>query len=190
MPSYCLDTSGISNPLENLPEDIYASLWGQVSAVMRSGKLCWNKEILDELSSIEGAVGECIKSCADAMCYEVGNDGWPWQDYLNCVERMRTVYRDVISEYNGNRKSTVGLNDISIIALAKTLKLPLVNMERPNTHQPSVKRMRIPDVCIAEGITPMNFNDFLRAEAITLEQADRSRASHPARYCLLFHTPC
>jgi hypothetical protein len=61
----------------------------------------------------------------------------------------------------------VGLKDVSIIALAKTLKLPLVHMEKPNTHQPSQKRMRIPDVCDKEGVKHLTFNEFLRAEGIT-----------------------
>lgn len=74
----------------------------------------------------------------------------------------------MISEYNGNRKSTAGLNDISIIALAMTLGLPLISMETQNVYQPSQKKMRIPDVCAAEGVLHLTFNDFLRAEGITL----------------------
>ena len=167
MQSYCLDTSGISNPLENMPEDIHATLWAQVTAAIELGKFCWNKEIMDELESIHGAVGDCIRSCGASMCYEIGDDGWPWQEYLDHFERMRVEYESVISEYNGNRKSTVGLNDISIIAFAKTLKLPLVSMEKPNTHQASVKRMRIPDVCGKEGVKHLTFNEFLRAEGMT-----------------------
>ena len=73
----------------------------------------------------------------------------------------------MISEYNGNRKGTVGLNDISIVALAMTLRLPLVSMEKPNVYQPSAKKMRIPDVCKVEGVNHLTFNEFLRAEGIT-----------------------
>ncbi|MER8750868.1 DUF4411 family protein [Mesorhizobium sp. M1050] len=168
MAAYCLDTSGFSNPLENLPEDIFASLWAQVMKVVEAGKLCCNTEILTELGSIEGKLGECLKSCAESMCYEIGDDKWPWSEYLDCVEKLKAKYEPVISEYNGNRKGTVGLNDISIIALAMTLKLPIISMEKPNTYQPSVKKMRIPDVCKIEGVNHLSFNEFLRAEGISI----------------------
>jgi hypothetical protein len=31
MKKYCLDTSGLSNPLEFMPEDIHVTLWGVLS---------------------------------------------------------------------------------------------------------------------------------------------------------------
>jgi hypothetical protein len=168
VPAYCLDTSGFSNPLENLPEDIFVSLWAQVMKAVEAGRLCCNQEILDELGSIEGKLGDCLRLCAESMCYEVGDDKWPWMEYLECVELLKVKYEPVISEYNGNRKGTVGLNDISIIALAMTLKLPIVSMEKPNTFQPSAKKMRIPDVCKVEGVPHLSFNEFLRAEGISI----------------------
>lgn len=135
---------------------------------IKDGRFCCNTEILEELNSVPGDVGACIQACAGSMCFEVGDDGWPWQEYVEHVDRMRVTYEAVISEYNGNRKRTVGLNDISIIALAKTLGLPLVSMEKPNTFQPSMKRMRIPDVCQKEDMRHYTFNEFLRAEGIRL----------------------
>jgi hypothetical protein len=167
MASYCLDTSGLSNPVENLPEDIFTSLWDRVKKVIEDGKICCNPEILEELGSIDGGLGDCLKACSAAMCYEIGDDKWPWQEYLECVETLKVKYEPVISEYNGNRKGTVGLKDISIIALAMTLKLPLVSMEKPNIYQPSTRKMRIPDVCKVEGVKHLTFNEFLRAEGIT-----------------------
>lgn len=80
MPRYCLDTSGLSNPLENMPEDIYASLWRQVQSLLEDGVICCNTEILDELSSVGGRVGACISACGPIMCYEVGDDKWAWRD--------------------------------------------------------------------------------------------------------------
>ena len=76
---------------------------------------------------------------------------------------MQVEYAKFISENNGGRRDTICLNDISIIALAKTLKLPLVNMESAVSNPASIKR-RIPDICNAEGILPMRFSDFCRAE--------------------------
>lgn len=58
---YCLDTSGLSNPLENMPQDIHVSLWNQVMAVIAGGHLAVTQEIYGELTHLAGAVGECIK---------------------------------------------------------------------------------------------------------------------------------
>jgi hypothetical protein len=73
---------------------------------------------------------------------------------------MRVRYKSVISEYNNNRRGTVGLNDVAIVALAKTLKLPLINMEA-KSFQTSATKIRIPGLCILEGVEPLEFNDFL-----------------------------
>jgi hypothetical protein len=56
------------------------------------------------------------------------------------------------------------LNDVTIIALAKTLSLPLVSME--SSAVPSPKKKRIPDICPLEGVTHLTFNEFCIAEKI------------------------
>ena len=89
------------------------------------------------------------------------------RSYAAIYEELKVKYEAVISEYNGNRKNTVGLNDITIIALAKTLGLPVVSSEKKtNVEQDSEKRQKIPDVCEKEGIQHLSFNELLRAEAI------------------------
>jgi len=60
-----------------------------------------------------------------------------------------------------------GVNDLTIIALAKTLKLPVISSEKKlNALQESEKRQKIPDICDKESVVHMNFNDLLRAEGI------------------------
>ncbi|HEY5069993.1 MAG TPA: hypothetical protein VII37_09385 [Candidatus Acidoferrum sp.] len=61
------------------------------------------------------------------------------------------------------RAGTVGVNDISIIALAKTLNLPVVSMESAVNNDASMKR-RIPD--ILEDVQQMYFSDYCRAEGL------------------------
>ena len=138
MPRYCLDTSGLSNPLENMPEDIHSTLWARVRKAIEDGVFCWNTEILDELGSLPGTLGECIAAHGKTWCLEVGDDGWPWQAYIDHVKRLQVTYRPFISEYNGNRKGTVGLNDISIIALAMTLKPPSYTIDGGDANPDSV----------------------------------------------------
>ena len=126
---YCLDTSALSNPLETMPEDIYTVLWSQICTKIEKGKFAINTEIYDELINLRGVVGECITRCKPNLVLEIGDNDWDWLAYLAQVERMRNEYESVISEYNGYRKMTVGLNDVSIVALAKSLSLPVVSME-------------------------------------------------------------
>lgn len=72
MHRYCLDTSGLSNPLEVMPDDIYVSLWTEVIRVVETGILCWNEEIDGELKSIPGRIGDCLKGCKSS-CYKLDN---------------------------------------------------------------------------------------------------------------------
>ncbi|MBC6442579.1 MAG: hypothetical protein GDA53_05535 [Rhodobacteraceae bacterium] len=87
--------------------------------------------------------------------------------YLKTNDAWRKRFRDFISEYNGNRKDTIGLNDMSIVALADTLQLPLVSMEKPNPGVPSKTKLRIPDLCISVGVLHIDFNRLCRKEGIS-----------------------
>jgi Domain of unknown function (DUF4411) len=164
---YCLDMSGLSTPLENMPEDIHTVLWSHVAKVVESGKLAVTTEIYEELEHLPGPIGECIKKNKPNLQLEIEDSEWDWQTYLGHVERMRVTYADVISENNGNRKNTIGFNDLSIVALAKTLGLPVVSSEKKlHADQDSAKRQKIPDICDKEGVLHMSFNDLLRKEGI------------------------
>lgn len=169
MKTYCLDMSGLSTPLEYMPEDIHTALWAQVAKLIIDGKFAVTTEIYEELEHLPGPIGECVKKNKGNLQLEVQDDGWDWELYIGHVERMRVAYADVISENNGNRKGTVGFNDLSIIALAKTLGLPVVSSEK-KTHasQDAAKRQKIPDICYSEGVLHMSFNELLRKEGIKI----------------------
>ena len=78
MKKYCFDTSGISNPLELMPEDIHASLWNGFKAkCLQPGIIAVTQEIYDEMPHIQGSVGQCIKDHKADLLMEVGDD-WDW----------------------------------------------------------------------------------------------------------------
>ena len=129
---YCLDTSGVSNPVIDLPVDIHTTLWPKVLTAIKVGIFCWNVEISNEMTSIRGVVGDCLKECNESCCLEVGKGNWDWDGYININNLWRQEFKSFISEYNGNRKNTIGLNDLSIVALARILGLPIVSMEKRN----------------------------------------------------------
>jgi hypothetical protein len=166
MKAYCLDTSGLSNPLETMPEDIHRSLWRRVAAIIESGRMAATAEIYDELTHLEGPIGDCIRVNKAQILLEVGQGNWDWMGYIGHGARMQVDHHDFIAEYTGNRKRTVGLNDITIVALAKTLTLPVISMEAATDAGPS--RRRIPHVCVVEGVEHLTFNDFLRREGIAI----------------------
>jgi len=166
MKKYCFDTSGISNPLESMPEDIHESLWtGFKAKVLESGIIAVTQEIFEEMEHIPGTVGQCIKDNKANILLEVGEDwDWDWGTYIDNCNNMEDQHKDAISEFIGGTKKTVGLTDISIIALAKTLKLPVVSMESPVTSQS--KKLHIPDVCKLQSVEHLTFSEFCRKEGL------------------------
>ncbi len=163
---YCIDTSGISNPLETMPIDIHVSLWDTVTDILVSGRVAVTQEIYDEMILIPGTVGGGIRSSNGELVLDVGESNWDWESYVRFNEQLQNDFNGFISEYNKGVKWTVGLNDITIIAQALTLGVPLVSMESSSGN--SLKKMRIPDVCNAVGVPHLYFNDFLRGENITV----------------------
>ena len=166
MKAYCIDTSGLSNPLEHMPEDIHKRLWSKISNIIHAGKLAATTEIYDELTHLPGPIGEFLKASKGAVQLEVGDAAWDGATYLGHAARMQIDHAPYISENNGNRKNTVCLNDLSIVALGRSLRLPVICSEVP--VGPGGKWRKIPNVCQIESVEHITFNDFLRREGIVL----------------------
>lgn len=160
MKKFCFDTSGLSNPHEKMPEDIHESMWAMVCGMIAAGDFAVNAEIYNEMQSIPGNLGNCIDSNKASMILEVGDDAWNYAAYVGQNSAMLESHHDFIREYCGGGAKTVCVNDISIIALAKSLGLPLVSMENSAGDSPS--KRQIPDVCNMEHVEHLTFNDFLR----------------------------
>jgi len=166
MKKYCLDTSGLSTPLEFMPEDIHPTTWAKIADLVKAGTFASTVEIYEELKHLPGPIGDCLKDNSANIQMELEED-WDWPTYLKHYDEMKVRHQAVISEYNSNRKGTIGLNDLTIIALAKTLGLPVVSSEKKTSvDQDSSKRQKIPDICAKEGVAHLSFNDLLRAEGI------------------------
>jgi hypothetical protein len=162
---YCVDTSGLSNALENMPEDIHVTLWKRIADVIMAGDMAVTAEIYDELTHLPGSIGECIQANQSALVLEVGQSTWNFLAYVQASTKILDDHHDFISEFCGGSKKTVCINDMSIVALGKALSLPVISAEKKCAHQSKTKR-HIPDVCDIENVLHMTFNDFLRAEGI------------------------
>src|SRR5258708_40028607 len=101
MKKYCFDTSGISNPLETMPEDIHQSMWKDFKVkCIESGIIAVTEEIYAEMEHIPGTVGKCIKENKASLLMEIGED-WDWGSYIDNVNNMQDDHRDFISEFTG-----------------------------------------------------------------------------------------
>ena len=169
MKRYCIDMSGLSNPASEdvAPQDIHLTLWARIHDIIAAGFIAVTEEIYEEMTHIPAPLGDCVKGNKKALLLEVDDDSWDVDTYISHATRMQDDHQKFIREFNGGGMGTVGLNDISIIALAKTLALPVVSMEKRKAHQ-SQKKRTIPDICDAEKVTHITFNEFLRSEGITL----------------------
>jgi len=134
-------------------------MWEHVSNVIDAGAVVVTQEIYLEMVRIPGIVGSCVKRNRSALVLEIGEGDWDWEGYVEHTSRMQRELGHLISEFNGGSKRTIGLNDLSIIALEKTLELPVVSMEAEG--QQSEKKARIPQVCAMEKVERLRFNDFL-----------------------------
>lgn len=167
MKKYCLDTSGFSNPIQGMPEDIYVSLWAQLSDRVKAGHFAATAEVYEELTHIPGEVGQCIRDHEAEIKLEIGAGDWDYVAYLALLDELFPKYEGFINGTGGSKMS-LSMPDLSIVILGKTLALPVVSMEIACAHNPGSQRRKIPDVCIAENVVHMTFNDLLRAEGITI----------------------
>lgn len=163
MKRYCFDTSGFSNPLEAMPRDIHVKLWDDIIDYIASGNVAVTKEVFDEIVYISNGIGDFVSANSEKILLEVGETHWDWNRYIAHNRLAQDSYQSFISEFNKNIKGTIGLTDLSIISLAKTLNIPLVNMESLISEASPSKR-RIPNICKYEGVQSLTFNDFLRKE--------------------------
>lgn len=165
MKRYCLDTSGFSTPHIQLPEEVslYRPIWDCVIATIESGVIGVTAEVYEELCHITGDVGECIRASKSKLLMEVDDPSWDGAGYIAHFNRMQKVHREWIAEYAmKSRAKTICLEDLTAVALAKRLKLPLISSESSAGDSP--KHKRIPDICALENVVAYTFNDFLKIE--------------------------
>jgi hypothetical protein len=104
MKAYCLDMSGVSTPLEFMPEDIHPSIWSGVADLVTAGKFAVTAEIYEELCHLPGPFGECIKANEESLQLEIEEESWDWKTYVAHYEEMKTKYASVISDITATEK--------------------------------------------------------------------------------------
>ena len=153
----CVDTSGLTQPFRTYRQSIFPRLWRDVFEILASGEAAMTQEIFDEITAGRGdALTNHVGMCRRQLVLDVGDQ--QMSGYINVNSAMIGRHRSFVAEYC-NRDDTVGINDISIIAQAKHLGLPLLSMETSRAN--SQKRRGIPDICATDGVRHLEFQDFL-----------------------------
>jgi len=150
-----------------MPDDIYISVWKKVMECIQENRVAVTLEIYEEMTHIGGTIGTFIGRSKSQMVLDIGDNDWDWGRYADQLRRMQSDHFAFISEYNGGAKQTICLNDLSVVALANALNLPVVSMESSTGR--SLKHRRIPDICRLEDAEHLAFNDFLRRERFKFE---------------------
>ena len=119
------------------------TLWTHVKGVMGRGDMATTREIYDEMNHITGSVGDYIRANEISIVLEVGQPDWDFMGYIDHVRRMLVDHHDFISEFTGGSKKTVGVNDVSIVALAKALSLPVISSETRCSKSRSGKKLSL-----------------------------------------------
>ena len=72
MKRFCLGTSGVSNPLNAMPFDLYEGIWVQVFAAVEAGAFAVTPEIYGELIRLKDEVGDCFRENPQQLILDVG----------------------------------------------------------------------------------------------------------------------
>ncbi len=99
MKKYCFDTSGISNPLETMPEDIHKSMWSGFPDRIEAGIVAATTEIHGEMCHIPGTVGACLITNKASVVLEVGEASWSISIIrLRCRPRKQPLYLSLLAD--------------------------------------------------------------------------------------------
>jgi len=99
MKRYCFDTSGITNPLHTVPEDIYPTLWGQIARLIEAGDIAVTTEIYSELNgTIRSPIGDVIDSHSSSLVLEVAQGDWDSSAFVREASRIIQRFKPFISE--------------------------------------------------------------------------------------------
>jgi len=145
---------------------MFRPMWTSLIEFVSSGAVATTTELYDEMCRITGSFGDTVRISRNELVMEVDDPAWNGVAYIRNYERMCIEHRQFISEYTHmSSKETISLNDMTIVALAKTLKLPVVSSESSSGNSPT--KRRIPDMCKMENVLHRTFVEFLRDEGLT-----------------------
>ena len=122
MPRYCIDMSGLSNPAQQMPQDIYTSLWVQIKRRIVAGVFATTPKVYEELTNLLSPIGECIAQNKDRLVYEVGIAHWDYECYLGGKEENKHEHKKFhVAEAGVGKQCGIGLHERD----GRTIAIPI-----------------------------------------------------------------
>ncbi len=150
-----------------MPPDIHKSMWASIVGLIKGGIIAVTPEIYSELLRFDFPMASnFIADHEKELLLDFETSSWEWSSYVSHLASMLEKYHDYLSENQRFSRKTVCENDLTTIALAKSMNLPLVSMES-KIDPKAILKLHIPDVCEREHVEHLWLNDFLRKEKLS-----------------------
>ena len=165
MKKFVLDTSGLSKPIQDMPPHRHKRLWNCIKQSIGNGVFATTEEVFEEeMLLLPDGIGAYMADNRSSIVLDFGDPYVNWNDYVITANEMQILYRESTQRTLQGRTDTVGIKDISVVALAKVLNLPLVS-EAALIHDTSqTYKRKIPNVCAEYSVKHLSFNEFIDAE--------------------------
>lgn len=147
-PLYSIDTSTVIVLRQFYPADVFETLHQLIIPIFKSGKILVVNSVLEELKSSEQDLYNFIIQTVPKERQE------KYEDHILTAQRIVQTY------YDGKGKSHNIKADPHVISCAKDEGLTVI------TEELGSDPTKMPYICSREGVTCINFIDFLKKERI------------------------
>ncbi|WP_172136219.1 DUF4411 family protein [Adlercreutzia sp. ZJ473] len=161
MNRYLLDSNYWINAGHHYPRDIFPSFWEEMESLVKSGGVVVHQTVLDELNRKDDEASAWMRSIGGYQVMPISEE--TFKKYLECCrwaeDPSRGYERGAIDEFEES-----GRADAWICAEACASGLTIVTDEKPSN---SAKKIKIPDVCAAFGVSCISNFAFMRNEGFS-----------------------
>ena len=166
MPStkYVIDSCSLIKPYKTIYRmNVVPSFWNTMREKILSGEIIICEKVYDEICLNRDTLSSWLKSIVDGTTLVAHVD----PDILNNVSIIVNNVNSHIPPYKVSAISTFnGCADPFVVATAKALNCSIITEEV--SAPDSISSIKMPDVCVAEGVPYVNICDYLLNENIVL----------------------
>lgn len=148
---YCVDTSALIDGLERYyPEENFPALWGNVDALIQSGRFFISEEVWEELQQKDERAKEWAESRLGSLVVDTD------ATVIAATQRVLVDHELLVKNLKGRNRA-----DPFVIATAQIRGAIVVTGEGGDGN---AQRPKIPYVCQQLGLECIRFLDVVRAE--------------------------
>ncbi len=156
MDRYLLDTNFFITSEQYIPFDIFPSFWSSLAALLESGEALIHESVMDELKRKEDELLPWLKSLNNVKPVKASQQ--VLDKYLEVCNwpASKNYDSNAIKEFTATDRA-----DAWLCAEACVSGYVLVTYEKSSN---SIKKVKIPNVCDAFGVTCIDCRNFMRKE--------------------------